>query len=83
MLMVENGFAMNPDPNMLAQMRARFPAPPNIKVEVELETTALVGGAFDDLYECMICNSVVWDVKDCKNCERLFCAHCINTWNKN
>ena len=76
--MVESGSVMKPDMEVLARMRERFPAP--AKAKVTLEPGTVVGGAFDDLYECLICKDVAWDAKTCRACERIFCLTCLNTW---
>lgn len=31
----------------------------------------------DDLYSCKICYDIVFDPKECKNCNALFCSNCI------
>ena len=72
---------MNPDVGVLAQMRERFPAPAEAKVT--LEPSTVVGGSFDDLYECLVCKEVAWDAKTCRACERIFCSVCIYTWRAN
>jgi len=76
--MQEIGFAANPNLGVLAEMRGRFTAPARAKVT--LEPGAVVGGKFDDLYECLICKEVAWDAKTHRACERIFCATCISKW---
>ena len=69
--MVQSSSSMNPDMEVLAKMQERFPAPAEAKVT--LEPSTVVGEAFDDFYECLMCHNVAWDAKTCKACERIFC----------
>ncbi len=57
--------------------------PPEIEIasmKVEISADQRVGGDIQDDYICSICTNVVWQAKECCECEKLMCARCIDAW---
>lgn len=56
---------------------------PNFVPELDIEH-ALNLGLFQDLFasqfQCAVCSRVVQNPEECQNCEKVFCANCINKW---
>jgi len=55
---------------------------PSVKpvVLLELDPEQAVSYPFPVNFSCVICLNVVWDPKECGECNQLFCSKCIDDW---
>ena len=81
MVQARNKTDFIPSDEFIARCISRLPPPPNPSTfPVALLPDQRVGDPFGDDWICLICTNVVWQARQCGECEKLVCAKCIDDW---
>ncbi len=70
-----------PDEEFIENAISKLPPLPDLNLfEVYLKLDQRVGEQVIEDFQCSICLHVVWQPKQCGECEKYFCTRCIDGW---